>query len=588
MNELSELNDAQREAVTTLAGPTLIVAGPGTGKTKTLTTRIVWLIRHEAVVPQEVVALTFTNKAAREIRERLKKFLPTAEPLPLVTTFHALGADLLKRRGELKPLVSEERRNDIIRSVHKPASLSTISTRELGLFISRAKTAPAGVVDIHTRTLLKRYDTILASESLLDFDDLLVKVLELLRTSNSKRPIYTYILVDEFQDTSGLQYEFLKLLGAHGNIFAIGDPNQSIYAFRGAGADMFERFHEDFPETREVHLTLNYRSSPEIVKAANAVFPLAPQLEPSKIGPGSVRVIRTLNEYSEAAYILDQVERGIGGSTMLKARERQTILEPRDFAVLYRTRRAGRKVQRAFEEAGLPYQVAGEGSPYERPDVQAVIALMHYIDRPSESLKRTLLRLPGLKYPSPRQLNALLVKLPRSDGLTVCELAERIGALTAPSMEHNLQQLLGTLVQFGACDSGLALCLKYLDSLQESEFYDPSVNAVTLMTIHAAKGLEFNSVFLCAAEEGILPKIIKSEETNMPEERRMFYVALTRAKESLEILYTTTRDNTESRLSHFVEEIPDNILPRTVDPEMARLKKRAEKQRYKRAQSSLF
>lgn len=588
MQFLQALNAQQRQAAEADDGPVLIVAGPGTGKTKTLTARIVYLLEDKKAKPSEIIALTFTHKAAREMRERLESVLGERVGLPKVTTFHAFGAGLLKDSRDSKKLLNEQQRTEIIGRLAKPAAWKNMTVRDLGLFISRTKTDPQGPDDESVRQMLQGYEAALAEQGLYDFDDLLVRSFQLLRVNGSKILNYKYVLVDEFQDTSNLQYEFLKLLGTEENIFAIGDPNQSIYAFRGAGEAMFDRFREDFPKVEEINLTVNYRSVPAIVTLANTIFPNAPQLESYRKEPGSVRLVQTLNEYSEAAYVLGEVEKGIGGSDMLKASGHTDVHEPRDYAVLYRTHRAARALQRAFAEAGVPYQIAGDGSPYERPEIQAIIEIMRYIHSPDEQARQSLLRLPALSRFPPIQLEVLLVKLSERSGVAICDLAAEIATSLSLEKEQNLQQFFGSLVQFGTCEAGLGMALEHIEEISQSEFYDPSVNAVTLLTIHASKGLEFPYVFLVAAEEGILPKLDRNGEGDLQEERRLFYVAVTRAREGLEVLHANFRSNEPSKLSHFIAEIPDDLFPRTADPDMQALKRRAERRRQKRAQTSLF
>ncbi len=591
MGLLDDLNDAQRRAVEACDGSILIVAGPGTGKTKTLTARIAWLIEGGQVKPDEIVALTFTNKAAREMRERVVALLGMRTGLPKITTFHALGADLLKQHKPDAQLIDERQRMEIIRKLSKSSTLKSASARELSLLISRAKTSLGSSIDEPAHRLLRSYESVLMSQGFHDFDDLLVKSYVRLKSDDIKRPNYKYVLVDEFQDTSELQYEIIKLLGAGNNLFAIGDPNQSIYAFRGAGVGMFDRFREDFSNTLEIDLTVNYRSSPQIIVLANAVFPNSPQLEGYHTKTGNVRAVQTLNEYSEAAYVLGEIEQGIGGSDMLKASGGQDVREPRDYAVLYRTHRAAKVLQRTFAEAGTPYQIAGEGSPYEKPEIQAVIAFMRCVHLPSEVNKAELVKHSILHRPSPPQLETLLVKHNKLKDSLVRDLGTGVAETLAFGQDdrrQDLQQFLGSLVQFGACETGLQACLDHIDNISESEFYDPTVNAVTLLTIHAAKGLEFANVYLIATQEDILPKYTKDGEGDIDEERRLFYVAVTRAKENLEILHTKNRAGEPNKLSRFVDEIPTALLPRNIDPNMATLERRANKHRQKRAQSSLF
>lgn len=552
MQFLQELNERQRRAVEAGNGPMLIVAGPGTGKTKTLTARIAHLLESEQAKPTEILALTFTNKAAREMKKRLSELLDENAKLPKVTTFHALGRGLLQQNGYARELLTEAQRTEIIRSLTKPAAFKNITTRELSLLISRAKTSLTPPADEPTKQFLARYEQALAEQGLQDFDDLLSKTFHLLKTDESKPPSCTHLLIDEFQDTSELQYEILKLLTSSQNIFAIGDPNQSIYAFRGAGAEMFDRFRQDFPNFQQVELTHNYRSCPEVINLANTIFPDSPQLEITTHEPGEIRTVQTLNEYSEAAYIIEEIEKGIGGSDMLKASGDKMVQQPRDYAVLYRTHRAAKALQKAFADSGIPYQIAGEGSPYERPDIQTLIAELRIIENPHD--------------------------LPVSELAT--EVAQRLGLHT-----DNLTQFLGMLVQFG---SNIETCLTHIDEISEQEFYDPTVNAVTLLTIHAAKGLEFEHIFLVAAEEGILPKASRKEEANLDEERRLFYVAVTRARRQLDILYTKTRASESSKPSRFTEDMPESLLPRATDPNLVSLEKRLRKRQQKRSQTSLF
>ena len=577
MRLLNELNNEQRRAVEATSGPVLIVAGPGTGKTKTLTARIAFLLE-KGVRPSEILALTFTNKAAREMRERLAKLLPDVD-LPKVTTFHALGHELLKGENERK-LISAQEQQEILRSLPKPRG-SGLTIRDLSLIISRAKTSLTLPKDEITKNLLEKYEAILTEKNLYDFDDLLCKSYELLQANEAERPKYNYVLVDEFQDTSELQYELLKLLTDAQNIFAIGDPNQSIYAFRGAGAEMFERFRCDFPEVKTIELVDNYRSALEIVSLANAIFSDSPQLNAQSKTSGIVRAVQALNEYGEAAYALGEIEKGIGGSDMLKAHADDTAAQPRDYAMLYRTHRAAKTLQKLFAESGVPYQIAGEGSPYEKPVIQTLIAALRYLQNPAENAP------PKLKNLTQMQIKTLLETIKIPDEKTVCDLAAEVAKTLGLSDEY-VATFCGHLVQFGAGRAALQKALAHIDAIAESEFYDPTVNAVTLMTIHASKGLEFEHVFLIAAEEGVLPKMNKSGDTNIDEEKRLFYVAATRAKQSLEILHAKFRAGESAKPSRFIQEILDQTLPKTQDPDLENQQRKAKKRAAKRAQTSLF
>jgi DNA helicase II / ATP-dependent DNA helicase PcrA len=583
MDVLASLNAQQRRAVESPDGPLLIVAGPGTGKTKTLTARIACLLARKQVAPGDILALTFTNKSARALHERVAALLNDA-PAPLVTTFHALAHRLLQPQGD-RVLIDEAARMQLIRDVPKPAALKSVAVRELSLLISRAKTALQPLADTSTATLLARYNQALGQRQARDFDDLLREAYDLLQKPGATH--YDYVLVDEFQDTSELQYELLRSLCPTGNVFAIGDPNQSIYAFRGAGADMFNSFHKDFPQAQTVTLTTNYRSAPEIVHLANAIFPTTTPLVPYRANSGTARAVQTLNEFTEAAYILNEIESGIGGSDLLKATSAAAPRQLCDYAVLYRTHRAATAVRRQLAESGIPFQVAGEGSPYEQPAVQALIALLRWLSTQDEAARQALPQQSALKHWTLAQCDAALAKLPPLHSLAVSELAAQLVTLFNLN-DADVRQFTGSLVQFGTCQHGLATCLAHIDAIAEQEFYDSTVNAVTLLTIHAAKGLEFDHVFLCATEDGILPKLRKAVINNVEEERRLFYVASTRARHQLDIMYTKQRGGEPATLSRFVQELSPEIVPRITDPNMAAHQKRAAKRRQKRAQTKLF
>ncbi|HSX07268.1 MAG TPA: ATP-dependent helicase [Candidatus Saccharimonadales bacterium] len=581
MGALDGLNEQQNRAATLDAPALLIVAGPGTGKTKTLTARIVHLLETGQARAEEIVALTFTNKAAREMQERVRGSLPAAATVPAISTFHALGQRLLERHGQTGTLITEQQRAEIIRSLPRPKT-GRLEARKLSLELSNAKTSLRAAPE-PLNSLLAAYQTALAAENLWDFDDLLLKPYELLRAGVLQPPAYCYVLVDEFQDTSELQYELLKLLAAQAATTVIGDPKQSIYSFRGAGAEMFTRFRQDFPAAETVELTVNYRSRPQIVRLANAVFPDEPQLIAHAQTAGTLHALQTLNEYSEAEYIIRAIEAGIGGSDFLRAGESghdDAGRQPCDYAVLYRTHRAAAALQKAFDKSGLPYQIAGDGTPYARPEIQTLLALLACLQTPEVPA-------PVVKNLKATQVQGLLKTINFSETTPVCDAAAEL-AQKFDLGGRALQQFLGTLVQYGAGPKGLAKALTHIAEIAEQEFYDPTVNAVTLLTIHASKGLEFEHVFLLAAEEGILPKTDARAAANLDEERRLFYVAATRARAELAILHAQKRGGSLAELSRFVGEQKDEILPKTTDPSLPALQKRLKKREQKRAQTSLF
>lgn len=561
------LNQAQRKAVQADDGPVMIIAGPGTGKTKTLTARIAYLAG-QGVDPKRILALTFTKKAAAEIAARLQGTKAK------VTTFHGLCYELL---DEELQFVAEPRRLQIIKGLSKPAELKGVSARELGLIISRAKNE-VSIDDPILAKLVQAYDKALKAHGLCDFDDLLRRSYDLLATNPAARgdmqARYQHFLVDEFQDTNRLQYELLKLLRGNDNLFVIGDPNQSIYGFRGASGTIFEQFRQDFPNVQRISLSRNYRSIPAVVRLSNAIFAHGPQLRAIQTGQGWVRAVNVLNEYSEAAWVLNEIQRAIGGGDFLRAvsdDQRETHRNLRDFAVLYRSRSAAQALTKLFNESGLPYQVVGDGSPYDHPEVQAIVALFKAVSR-SET--------PELEGFSAAQRQALLELLQPSAQLVPSGLAQKIAAILGFEPSLALTQFISALVRFETIEAAL----NHLETIAEQDFYDPQADAITLLTIHAAKGLEFPHVFVVGAEEGILP----SRRGLPEEERRLFYVAVTRAKERLDILHAKHRGGQPAAPSAFITSLPDEVLERLVDPDMQAQARRIAKKAAKRSQQSLF
>ena len=587
MDWLKTLNEEQRQAVETVQGPLLIVAGPGTGKTKTLTTRITYLIQNGHAAPSEVLALTFTKKAAEEMRERINALLPSA--MPVVTTFHALCRQLLPGGRDIR-FIDDHERTILIKQLRKSVKFGDLTTRELALEISRLKNLPPNtpITDASMRQLLDVYNQALKERSQHDFDDLLLQAYDFLRRTKTTLP-YRYILVDEFQDTNLLQYELLQLLKQNDNICVIGDPLQSIYGFRGAGDDMFERFKADFPTAHKAVLTTNYRSRPQIVKLANMLFKDTASLTAATSQTGHVQAVEVLNEYSEAAWIVDSIEQSVGGSDFLRSHQfehdTQTQRTFGDFAVLYRTHHSGKAIQRRLYESGIPFQIVGDGSPYEQPDVWAIMQIMDYLAHPSDEQEAALGSLAALRKLSSSQIRILLDRLRMRPLAKVSRLALEVAAeFGLTSKETNW--LSGVLVRFDT--RGIEAFSRYLSMLDMGQFYDPNIDAVSLMTIHAAKGLEFNHVFLIAAEENILPHQRVHGQTNVDEEKRLFYVAITRAKEQLDILHAKTRAGKSALLSRFVEELDHAMLPRVGDAAMSADERRLKKRKAKRSQTTLF
>lgn len=569
MELLQELNKEQRDAATITSGPVLVIAGPGTGKTKTLVAHSTYLVEQCQVDPGQILVLAFTKKTAEEIQTRIRSAHARGV---LVSTFHALCYEIL---GSNIHMATDAERLQIIAHLPKAAAYKRLSSRELALLISRAKsTISASPAPL--QQLVDAYDSAMREQGLLDFDDLLLRVYELLQQDNKTCATrqYSHILVDEFQDTNRLQYELLRLLCASDNLFVIGDPKQSIYGFRGASGGIFDQFLSDFPATNVAVLTVNYRSCPQIVAVGNATFVDSAGLRANKTAPGQVRTVQVYNEYSEANWVLGAIRQAIGGSDMLNGvsdDDAYDHLTLKDFAILYRNRSAAIALQKRIAESGLPYQVVGEGSPYEQPPIQAILSILRSVSNGGP------ISLPNISTQACRTLQAALGN---ADQLRPHEVAEKAIALLGFELSTSLQEFIGTLIRF----SGLTEAVGYFDKIAETNFYDQNADAITLLTIHASKGLEFPYVFLLACEEDTLPYIGADRE----EEKRLFYVAVTRAKDILVILHATKRGGQEKKLSRFAADIDPATLPRTTDTDLVRDRHLAAKRAIKRSQQSLF
>lgn len=550
-----QLNPQQRAAVTTTEGPVVIIAGPGTGKTKTLTERIKHLVEDKRVKPQQILALTFTKKAAQEMQERV------GVRGVVISTFHALCNTIL---GSNHTFVSEPERLSIIKTLPKELKQSRVSLRDYSLQISLAKNKSGKIND----PLVAAYNQALHDRGLIDFDDLLLMTRDLLAGDPSKKPNFAYVLVDEFQDTNSLQYELLRLLLSNDNIFIIGDPKQSIYGFRGADDSIFTVFTKDFPHSKHIELTVNYRSAPQVVALANAIFLDGPPLVAHRQTAGGVQALKLLNEYSEAQWVVGTVQAAIGGSNMNNATHHDNPASLKDFAILYRNRFAAKTVQKYIAGSGLPFQIVGEGSPYLQPEVQTLIAILRSCQGEPQAAGAF----------TKTQVEKLLLKLDIL--LPPVELAEQIIDTFAIKKTPAVSSFIGIIVRF----TTLRDCMLYVDTISAQDFYDANAEAITLLTIHASKGLEFPHVFLIATEQGTLP----STKADVHEERRLFYVAATRAQDRLDITYVTRRGGETVEPSQFISEIPQKYLQKSVDPDLQQDLRRLQKRQAKRAQGTLF
>lgn len=545
---LHALNPAQRAAVHTTDRPLIIVAGPGAGKTRTLTARIAHLIQDKAAPPEAILAITFTNKAAEEMAGRLAALLG-AEIAGRITlgTFHAFGAQLLRRyagRSGLDPdfaILSEEDRLILAR-----AAFPDLGRRQLDALlaaISAHKNQTAGPEAAPDQPY-QIYQSALAAAHALDFDDLALLPLQLFASHPdllaAVQARYRWISVDEYQDINAGQYRLLRLLTAGGaNLCVIGDPDQAIYGFRGADHRYFLRFEQDYPTAARLHLGQNYRSSQSILDAAMQVIARNPDRQALALFSEFVDDVRVdvhpaASERAEAEHVVHQIEQMVGGTSYFSLDSGRVAdgAAPAayafaDFAVLFRLNALARPLIEAFDRSGIPYQTTAHTPFFARPDVRAALARLWLLRNPHSTVHRILAG-QGWQPGEPWQ---------KQQGGPVTELAHLAGR-EAGLEEGLLRQLVGRAQPFG---HDLAAFLQAAALGGETDFYDPRADRVTLMTLHAAKGLEFPVVFIIGCEEGVLPYDRPGEEPDVAEERRLFYVGLTRAQRKLVLSHARRR-----------------------------------------------
>ena len=624
---LESLNTEQKEAVEHFEGPCLVLAGAGSGKTRVLTTRVCRLIREHGVPPGRIMAVTFTNKAAGEMRERVTAMLG-GEPRGIwMGTFHALGARLLRRhapelgwsRGfairDAEQSLREVKRAQIAADVNprrwKPKAIrGRISDAKNQLVgpeaFSQAHGDSADLMVKRAARVYPVYQQSLRDQDAMDFDDLLLLPVRLLETSERLRRHYrgrfAFLLVDEYQDTNRAQFRFLELLAHdHRNLMVVGDDDQSIYGWRGADIRNILDFERSFPGARVVRLEQNYRSTQVILDAANAVISQnldrkEKRLRTDQAGGDPVTCVEAGNETDEARWIVEEIER-----RMLSDPD----LEYRDFAVLYRTNAQARAMEDRFWRRGLPYQIVGGVRFYERREIQDVLAYLRLVANPrdldafervvnyprrgvgSVSLRRLLTfareagtgtldaaeraaEVPGLGTAARRGLSELAVLIRRHSvlaathtaGEVVEALIDELGLVMLLRQEgpegddraENVRELVAAAKQFEAeslpdledgerdAFTDLGLFLQHVALVADIDRHDPGADAVTLMTLHSSKGLEFPLVFISGMEEGLFPLArAYDEEHLLEEERRLFYVGLTRARRKVYLTYARSR-----------------------------------------------
>lgn len=634
MDLLENLNQAQREAVSAPAGPLLVVAGPGSGKTRVLTHRIAYLIRDMRVPPWHIMAVTFTNKAAREMERRVDELLGARPQGLTMGTFHAICVRLLRR--EVDHLSFYERdfviydTDDQLQVVKQALAdlnlddkkftpgkmLNGISSAKNQLITAAEYMATNYIAEV-TRRVYERYQAILQTNNAMDFDDLLMNTVLLYDEHpdvlQQYQERYHHILVDEFQDTNTTQYRLLRLLaGDRNSLFAVGDTDQSIYKWRGADYHNVENLRRDYPDLRMIKLEQNYRSTQLILDAALEVVRHNDDHIPKKLftqraGGTKITVREAYNEEDEATTVVNTIQ-----NLMLEG------YDANDFAVMYRTNAQSRAIEEAFVRARLPYRLVGATQFYKRREIKDLIAYLRVVQNPADEISLgRILNVPtrGIGKQTQQQLYAWANAVGRQPAEALIKLAgdpdiqhpftgrayhaldqfgamlrDWVGLRERASVGDLLDAILdqinyrvylddGTeegedrwnnVMEFRGVagieeDLSLSEFLQQVALVAETDNLDTDAKAPTLLTLHAAKGLEFPVVFITGLEDGLLPhsRSVDSRE-DLAEERRLFYVGLTRAKDRLFLSHAFRRtswgDSSLGVPSRFLADIPEDLI----------------------------
>ena len=640
-NLIEGLNDKQKEAVLATEGPCLVIAGAGSGKTKVLTHKIAYLISEKNVKPYNILAITFTNKAASEMKQRVEKIVGDVAQEMWMGTFHSICVRILRRfidrigfdtsflifdTSDQKTVVKEclNALNIDDKTFSDRSVLSEISNAKNEMLTPKAYQAKYSGEFRNEKIgqVYELYQKRLRENNAIDFDDIINYTIDILSENPDVLQYYTekfkYVLVDEYQDTNKAQFTLVTILASrYGNITVVGDNDQGIYSFRGADISNILNFEKDFPGTKIIKLEQNYRCTGNILKAANAVIKHNENKYEKKLWTenedGSLPCLyQAEDEYDEANYVVKQIEH-------LKTEE---YLKPKDFVILYRMNAQSRAIEDILRRENIPYKIVGGLKFYERKEIKDTIAYLRLIHNTSDnlSLKRIInepkrgigktsldkiqeisdrtgtsmyeiikhaeeFDLNRVKANAEEFINLIEELRLKKQELSISELLKEVlnksgytraleleNTVEAETRMQNLEEFLTVAIEFEeeSADNTLPEFLESITLSSDVDEMQDEDNTVTLMTLHSAKGLEFPVVFLVGMEEGIFPgyKSI-GEPKELEEERRLFYVGITRAKQFLHLTCAKHRtifgSTSYNAVSRFIKEIPDNLLDGVVN-----------------------
>ncbi len=591
MDLLKDLNQEQKEAVAATSGPMIILAGAGSGKTRVLTFKVIYLIKEKEVNPLNILMVTFTNKAAGEMKERVRKLIGVTNVT--ISTFHSLCAKILRIDGKEIGISSNfviydtSDQIDAVKEVFKTLNISTKEYKPSSVLatISGAKNELIDSANYpsfakgHFQEIVARayplYQKTLHENNALDFDDLILKIVDLFKQNNEilvkYQDKFRYILVDEYQDTNHAQYELTKLLSAKfQNITVVGDFSQSIYSFRGADFRNLSKFNEDFKNVKTFKLSQNYRSTQNILDAASSVIsrntthPVLELWTDRKKGE-DVELFEAQDEHNEAEFIIEKIA---------QIRYQNPDMKYSDFSVLYRTNAQSRVIEEIFLHQGIPYVLIGGTRFYERREIKDILAYLKFLANPKDKISYKRIEKLGrgrlekfeefakevnLREETIKIMDSVLKKTGYLD-LFDAKDEEDMGRL------ENIKELRSVAIEFPDINNFLEnVALVEQEYLPDRPNDEEKKNVVSLMTFHAAKGLEFPVVFMVGMEEGLFPHSRSLLDRNeLEEERRLCYVGITRAENKLFLSFARRRLffglRTSNVVSRFILELPKETI----------------------------
>lgn len=594
---LKDLNPEQQKVVLQTEGPTIILAGAGSGKTRVLTYKVLYLMIEKKIAPESILMITFTNKAAQEMKERMRKYLSdnkfpiNSSAMPWIATFHSMCAKILRIDGkhigyssnfvifdsqdQLDVIKEAMKRLDISIKDFKPSSvLATISQAKNEIITaSDYLNFARGYFQETVAKIYPMYQAILKENDALDFDDLILQTIKLFQDNEPILKKYQmrfeYILVDEYQDTNRAQYVLTKLLtGKWKNICVVGDFSQSIYSWRGADYRNLMKFKDDFPNTKTFSLSQNYRSTQKILDGASTVISKNtshPVLKLWTENPegSEIDIYEAQSEQDEADYII---------KTLISNR----IKNLSHVAILYRTNAQSRVIEEAFLHHGIPYVLIGGTRFYARKEVKDVLSYLRVQSNPKDMVSYK--RIEKLGKGRLQKFLEFQGTLENKDGITTIDLLDSVIRITGyldlydEKIEEdrmrleNIKELRSVAINFPDLTEFLEnVSLVEQEYTSEKQVDGEKKNAITLMTLHAAKGLEFPIIFMIGMEEGLFPHARSlMDRSELEEERRLCYVGMTRAKEKLHLTYARRRlffgQRTANTVSRFVLELPEHVI----------------------------